>query len=138
MEEQPISALSFHKFLNVNKLMGSKCNQCGTLFAPPRPICLKCSSTEMKWAELKGKGKIATFTSIIVGPPWMIEQGYDRNNPYCCGVVELEEGVRIDARIEGVDATRPETIKIGTPVTVEFLHHGEGEQMQTYLAFKPL
>jgi uncharacterized OB-fold protein len=91
----------------------------------------------MGWVELKGKGKLATFTCIRVGPPWMVEQGYDRNHPYCSGVVELEEGVKIDARIEGVDATKPETIKIGMPLAVAYLHHGEGEKMETFLAFKP-
>ena len=138
MEERPISVLSFHQFLNEDKLMGSKCKKCGTLYSPPRPICISCRSDEMEWAELKGKGKLLTFTSINVGPPWMVEQGYDRTHPYCSGVVGLEEGVRIDARIEGVDASKPETIKIGTPLTVGFLHHGEGENMQTYLAFKPI
>jgi len=138
MEERPISVISFHKFLNEEKLMGSRCKKCSALYAPPRPICLKCYSRDMEWAELKGKGKLATFTSIYIGPPQMVEQGYDRNHPYCSGVVDLEEGVRIDARIEGVDASKPETIKIGTPLTVEFLHHGEGEEMQTYLAFKPV
>jgi uncharacterized OB-fold protein len=67
----------------------------------------------------------------------MIAEGYDRNHPYCTGVVELEEGVRIDARIEGVDANKPETIKIGTPLTVEFLHRGEEGNLRTFLAFKP-
>ena len=51
-------------------------------------------------------------------------------------MVELEEGVKIDARIEGVDGSKPETIKIGMPLTVEFLHHGEGENMKTFLAFR--
>ena len=138
MEERPISALSFHQFLNEEKLMGSKCKKCGTLFTPPRPICIKCFSREMGWAELHGRGKLTTFTSIFIGPPWMIEQGYGREHPYCSGVVELEEGVKIDARIEGVDASKPETIKIGTPLTVEFLHQGEREKMRTFLAFKPL
>jgi len=92
----------------------------------------------MEWAELKGKGKLVTFTSINIGPPWMVEQGYDRTHPYCSGVVELEEGVKIDARIEGVDASKPETIKIGTPLTVDFLHWGEGEKLTTFLAFKTL
>jgi len=137
MEERPISAISFRKFLNENKLMGSRCQKCGHLFLPPRPICLECFSRDMEWAELKGKGKIATFTCVVVAPPWMVEQGYGRDHPYCTGVIALEEGVSIDARIEGVDATRPETIKIGTPVRVEFLHRGEGEEMQTYLAFRP-
>ena len=127
MEERPISTISFHRFLDEDKLMGSKCKKCGTLFSPPRPICFKCFGMEMEWVELKGKGKLATFTSITVGPRWMIEQGYDRTHPYCSGVVELEEGVKIDARIEGVDAANPETIKIGMPLTVEFLHLGEGE-----------
>ena len=138
MEERPISALSFHQFLNEDKLMGSKCKKCGTLYSPPRPICIKCHDTEMEWAELKGKGKLIAFTSINVAPPWMVEQGYDRTHPYCSGVVELEEGVRIDARIEGVDANKPEAIRVGMPVTVEFLHRGEGENLQTFLAFKPL
>lgn len=137
MEERPISTLSFHQFLNEEKLMGSKCKKCGTLFSPPRPICIKCYANEMEWAELKGKGKLLTFTCIYVGPPWMIAEGYDRKHPYCSGVVELEEGVRIDARIEGVDATKPETIKIGTPLTAEFLHRGEEGKMKTFLAFKP-
>ena len=138
MDERPISALSFNQFLNEEKLMGSKCKKCGGLFSPPRPICLDCFSREMDWVELKGKGKLLTFTCVYVGPPWMIEQGYDRKHPYCSGVVDLEEGVKIDARIEGVDASKPETIEIGTPLTVEFLHRGEGENMTTFLAFKPL
>ncbi len=137
MEERAISPISFHKFLNEDKLMGSKCKKCGALYTPPRPICLKCNSTDMGWAELKGKGKLETFTVIVIGPPWMIEQGYDRNHPYTSGVVDLDEGVKIDARIEGVDVANPDNIKIGTPMTVEFLHRGEGENMQTYLAFKP-
>ena len=138
MEQRPISVLSFHQFLNEDKLMGSRCKKCGTLFSPPRPICITCNGDEMEWAELKGKGKLLTFTSINIGPPWMIEQGYDRQHPYCSGVVGLEEGVKIDARIVGVDASKPETIKIGTPLTVEFLHRGEGENLKTFLAFKPL
>ena len=137
MDERPISAISFHQFLNEEKLMGSRCNKCNTLFSPPRPICIKCYSNDMDWLELKGKGKLLTFTCIHVAPPWMIEQGYDRKHPYCSGVVELEEGVRIDARIEGVDASKPETIKIGMPLKVKFLHRGEGEKLVTYLAFEP-
>ena len=111
MQERPISPISFHQYLNEEKLMGSKCKKCGKLYSPPRPICLSCRGTEMDWVPLKGKGKLATYTCIHVGPPWMVEQGYDREHPYCSGVVDLEEGVKIDARIEGVDASKPESIK---------------------------
>jgi len=36
-----------------------------------------------------------------------------------------------------VNTNKPETIKIGTPLTVQFLHRGEGENLKTFLAFKP-
>jgi len=92
----------------------------------------------MEWVEIKGKGKLAAFTCIAIGPPSMIREGYDRKHPYVCGVVELGEGARVVARIEGVDGSKPETIKIGAPLRIEFLHRGEGENSTTFLAFKPL
>jgi uncharacterized OB-fold protein len=67
----------------------------------------------------------------------MIREGYDRKHPYVSGVVELEEGAKVVGRIEGVDGTRPETIKIGIPLNVEFLHRGEGTSSTTFLAFRP-
>ncbi|OIP25967.1 MAG: hypothetical protein CO103_02910 [Chloroflexi bacterium CG_4_9_14_3_um_filter_45_9] len=137
MEERPFSDISYEQFLNEEKLMGSKCAKCGALFVPPRSICIRCYNTKMEWAQMKGKGKLVAFTCIAVGPPYMIKEGYDRQHPYCSGVVELEEGVRVVARIEGVNTNKPETIKVGTPLTVQFLHRAEGENLKTFLAFKP-
>ena len=138
MEERSFSDISYEKYLNEEKLMGSKCKQCDAVFVPPCTICVKCYSSDMEWVEMKGKGKLAAFTCISVGPPFMIKEGYDRNNPYCVGVVELEEGSRVDARIEGVDTKKPDTIKVGMPMTVKLLHRGEGEDKMTYLAFEPV
>ena len=138
MEERPFSDISYEQFLNEEKIMGCRCKKCQALYLPPRPVCIKCYGDEMEWVEMKGKGKLAAFTCIGIGPAFMTEEGFDRNNPYCSGVVELEEKVRIDARIEGFDNNKPETIKVGTPVTVEFLHRGEGETLRTFPAFKPI
>ena len=137
MEEKHFSDISYEQFLNEEKLMGSRCKQCRAFYVPPRPICIKCYASEMEWVQTKGKGKLAAFTCIAVGPPFMMEEGYDRTRPYVSGVVELEEGARVVARIEGVDGSKPETIKIGTPLRVEFLHRGEGEDSATFLAFRP-
>jgi len=136
MEERPFTNASYEQFLNEEKLMGSRCKRCGALFLPPRPICIQCYGTEMEWVEMQGKGKLVAFTCIAVGPPFMADEGYDREHPYCSGVVELEGGVRVDARIERVDASRPETIKVGSPLTMEFLHRGEGGNLETFLAFR--
>ena len=67
----------------------------------------------------------------------MIEEGYNRNNPYCSAVVELDEGARVDARIEGVDTKNPETIKVGMPLSVKYLHREKDDIVETYLAFEP-
>jgi len=89
----------------------------------------------MQWAEMSGKGHLAAFTCIAIGPPFMVEEGYDRNHPYCTGVIELDEGPRMVARIDGVDAQKPETIKIGTSLTMKFLQRTADQE--TVLAFAP-
>jgi uncharacterized OB-fold protein len=88
----------------------------------------------MIWEQMSGKGQLSAFTCIAIGPAFMRAEGYDRHNPYCSGVVELEEGASVDARIEGVDPKKPENINVGMPLRVKFLHRGE---QQTYLAFEP-
>lgn len=87
---------------------------------------------------MNGTGKLAAFTSISIGPPAMQAEGYDRENPYCTGVVKLDEGPRIVARIEGVDARNPESIDIGMPVTAMYRHRSSGEDRTTQLAFRPV
>lgn len=137
MQERPFSDISYEQFLNEERLMGSRCTQCNALYVPPRPICVECHRGDMSWEEMTGKGKLSAFTCIAIGPSFMIAEGYHRKNPYCSGVVKLEEGARVDARIEGVDPKNPETIKIGLPLSVKFLHRKEDETLKTYLAFRP-
>ncbi|MFH1486349.1 MAG: Zn-ribbon domain-containing OB-fold protein [Chloroflexota bacterium] len=136
MSERPFTSASFQQYLNEKKLVGSRCKKCGALHLPPHPLCTKCYGDEMEWVEMKGKGKLAAFTCVYVAPTFMIEQGFDRQNPYCSGIVELEEGVKISARILGVNAKDAESIKIGTPMAVEFIEAGKDAAKKTYLGFK--
>jgi uncharacterized OB-fold protein len=133
---RPFTAASFDQYLAEGKLMASRCADCGTLNLPPRAICPKCHSENLEWTETNGKGKLAGFTVVSIAPTFMIEQGYGRDKPYVSGIVELEEDVKISARITGVDATKPEEIKVGMQLTVDFITVGEGEDVKTYLAFK--
>lgn len=144
MDSRPVTIESFDKFLAEKKLMGSRCKGCGAIWLPPRPICLQCHSDELEWVELKGKGKIVAFTVIGVGPMPMVWEGYGRDNPYCAGVVELEEGPRVSAQIMGVDVAHPENIRIGTPVIADFterrtwhLIEEVAKTRKSYLVFRP-
>ena len=90
----------------------------------------------MEWVELSGEGRLAAYTAVHIGPTSMLEAGYDRQNPYVSGVVELGEGPKISAQILGVDGANPATIAIGTPLRVAFVDRGEGEERRTFLAFE--
>jgi len=142
--ENKLYSLAYNKFLSEHKLMGARCKKCGHLSLPPKPICPECHGNELELEEMKGRGKLVAYTVIAVGSPLMVEEGYGRGKHYCCGIVELEEGAKICARISGVDTSKPEQIKIGTPVELEYVEaahaadptHEEGER--TFLSFKAL
>jgi len=135
LENRPFSDISFEAFLTEGKLMGSRCGHCGKQYVPPRPICPGCHGMQMDWVEMSGKGKLAAFTCIAIGPAAMIAEGYDRHNPYCSAVIELDEGARVDARLEGIDPKKPEEIDVGMPLKVKYGHRVD---KRTYLAFEPL
>ena len=92
-------------------------------------VILVCASGCIVSKAVKGTGKLAGFTCIHIGPPAMAAEGYDRKNPYCTAAVELDEGPRVVARVEGIDALQPQTITIGTQLQVSFLHRGEGDDV---------
>ncbi|MBW2076959.1 MAG: Zn-ribbon domain-containing OB-fold protein [Deltaproteobacteria bacterium] len=143
MKELPFTIASFDTYLTERKFMASRCTSCGALWLPPRPICLTCKADQMEWEELTGKGTLVAFTVIGVGPMPMIDAGYGRDNPYCVGIVQVEEGPRIGAQILGVDVAHPENIKIGTKVTADFVERGSwhfveevAKAKKAYLAFR--
>ena len=103
---------SFYNFAKEGKLMATKCNKCGTLLLPPRPVCTNCFSEDFEWVELKGKGKLLTYTVIHVAPPQ-----FQSMTPYVVGIVKLEDGPNLPGMIRGIE---PEKIKVGMDLTVDF------------------
>ncbi len=136
MSKDFYNAAGFYEFVAEKKLMGTRCKSCGAFFLPPRPICSSCHSEEMEWEELSGKGELAAFTVTLYGPTRMVQAGYNAKNPYCVGIVRLAEGPAISAQILGLDLSKPEEIKIGTPLTLTFISRKEGEEEKTYIGFE--
>jgi uncharacterized OB-fold protein len=119
-ETREFTAASFNAYLSEEKrLMGVRCRACGTLSPEPRPMCHTCHSKEMEWHEFSGKARLSTFTCISIVPVSMAQKGYGRNNPYCTGIVKLEEGPRLSARILGVEASNPQDIKTGIDLVLD-------------------
>ncbi len=137
MEQPALGNIAFISFLQEGKLMGSKCCCCGAIYVPPRPMCNKCFGSELEWVELKGKGTLESFTCTAVGTPFMAAQGYSAENPYCVGIVKLEEGASVVALIDGVDGNAPEQIEIGMPLEARFTRPEEEGIGKEYLVFGP-
>lgn len=143
---RPFSANSFNQFLAEHKLMASRCLVCGQCHIPPRPICPNCLGENLEWVETSGRGRLAGFTVVYIAPPFMVKQGFGRENPYVTGIVELDDEpgqgstpLRVSSRISGVDPSHLENIQIGMPLVVDFVDFSESgtEQSTTYLAFRP-
>lgn len=119
-DSRAFTAASFKAYLTrEKKLMGVRCRACGTLSPEPRPMCHACQSREMEWYEFSGKARLSAFTCISIVPVSMSKKGYGRDNPYCTGIVTLEEGPRFSALIIGVDAANPQDIKTGMEMVLD-------------------
>ena len=98
--------------VNEGKFPIQKCNGCGQLYHPPRPMCQKCRSMDLGWVEASGNGSVYSFT-IIHHPQF---PGYDF--PIVAALVQLEEGTRI---VSNVVDCNPEDVEVGMPVR-GFIH----------------
>ena len=134
-ETSPFTADSFYNYLSTEKrLMGVRCRACGKLSVEPRSMCLACHGGDMEWHEFSGKGSLSAFTSISIVPVYMSQRGFGRSNPYCTGVIALDEGPRVAARILGVDASNAQLIRVGTRMVMDL---SELDSEKPAVAFRP-
>jgi hypothetical protein len=103
---------SFYKFIAEKKLMAAKCQRCGRLLLPPRPVCSGCHSKDLEWTELKGEGELLTYTVIHVAP-----KQFQSMIPYAVGIVKLKEGPQLPGMIRD---TKPDKIKVGMKLLIDF------------------
>ena len=106
-----------------------KCVDCGMVIAPPSGTCYGCGSNKMDWTDVSGKGKLVSFTVIHIA-----QDDFADEAPYLIAIVELEEGTRVSSRLLGFDPLKPEDVKLGIPVVLDY---EKGKSGKTYLAFKP-
>ena len=133
-ETRAFNAASFFAYLKEGQLVGIRCRACGKLSAEARPMCQECHSRDVEWFIFSGRGQLSAFTCISVVPNAMGEKGFGRNNPYCSGIVTLEEGPRISALILGVDAANPQNIATGMALILQV---EDQDKERPTLAFVP-
>ncbi len=93
------------------RLVTQRCQQCGRLRHPPRPMCPECHSLESEIIDLAGDGVVYSY-AILHHP-----QNPSFEYPVIAALIELTEGVRVLSNLVDID---PKHINIGMPVTVVF------------------
>ena len=105
------------------ELLVQHCGACGAPRFPPRPMCPRCRSTEVRWEPTSGRGTIWSY--VVPHPPLL--PAYAELAPYNVIVVTLDEdptlrmvGNLLASADGGIDEIDPTTVEIGTPVRVVF------------------
>jgi len=112
------------------RLLGSKCNSCGEVSLGTNPICLNCASEDTETITLSEEGTLYTYTIVRHKPPGNY-LGPDPFEPFALGLIELADGIRIMAPLEG----DIEQIEIGMKLELkEWLLTDTPDK--TYRAFK--
>jgi uncharacterized OB-fold protein len=77
------------------RLIGSRCERCGSVSWPSRPVCHRCGSAATRELVLSPTGVLVTYTTVWVPRPGL-------SVPYILGQVDLADGVRVFAHGQGL------------------------------------
>jgi uncharacterized OB-fold protein len=82
-----------------------RCEACAKHVHFPRELCPHCGSERLAWVQPEGSGTVHAVTTVRRKP--------DAGGDYNVSLVDLDEGVRLMSRVEGVP---PSDVKIGQRV----------------------
>lgn len=99
--------------LTTERLLIQRCDGCGTLRHPPRPMCPQCQSLGWSTIEASGRGTVISYVIPRHPPMPFFEDGY------IVALVELDEGVRLVTNLIDLE---PEDAAMGMRVMVRFEH----------------
>lgn len=102
----------FYEGLERGELLMQSCADCSSIRNPPTTMCQKCGSFDWEPVRMSGRGMVYSYT-VHHYPPL---EGFSLPHPV--GVVQLEEGVRVVAGLDGLEIA---DVEIEKPVKVEFI-----------------
>ncbi|MFZ3151006.1 MAG: zinc ribbon domain-containing protein [Anaerolineaceae bacterium] len=106
----------FYNYLAEGKLMGQKCDDCGTYTLFPVPVCNNCKGTHMSWTELSGEAKLL-FISVSKFPA----ARFAKFAPCGFGSIQLKEGPVFFGIVDGIDVKDPVNDYNRLPIDVDIV-----------------
>ncbi len=103
----------YTRFLAQGRFMLQRCRDSGQYIFYPRVAEPRSGSTNLEWVEASGRGRVYATTVVRRKPP---------AQDYNVALIDLDEGVRMMSRVEGI---APEQVSIGMPVIAKIVEdHG--------------
>jgi uncharacterized protein len=118
------------------ELIGSVCDDCGTVTFPRQDSCPRCTSQRVSERHLARRGTLWTWTIQCFppkSPPYAVASA-DEFEPYAVGYVELPGELRVESRLTERD---PERLRIGMPMEL-MLIPAPGDSGTMTFAFRPI
>jgi uncharacterized OB-fold protein len=104
--------------LQERRLTYQHCTACEQAVWPAHSFCPHCGAQRqrLQWRESSGRGTVYSHSTVMRGatPAWAAIA------PYTVGFIEMAEGYYLFSQIN----SRPEDIRIGQHVQVQFLQRG--------------
>lgn len=91
--------------LAAGRFMLQRCTGCQRHVFYPRILCPHCHADDLHWVEASGSGTVYSTTVVARRP--------DQGGPYNVALIDLDEGVRMMSRVDGI---APEAVRIGQRV----------------------
>lgn len=114
----PIPALerdteAYWRACRAGRLTINRCQACGWFIHPPRPVCSRCRSRDIKPQTLSGRGTVVSYT--VNHQPWIPQMTV----PFVIAVVELSEQKNLRLTTNLINCSFDQ-VRIGLPVRVVF------------------
>ncbi len=104
-----------------------RCAACRTHAFPLRSRCAACGSTALEWSESAGAGRVFAHGKLSRSSLPELEGKL----PVTLLLVDLDEGVRIPARLAAGESRAP---RAGERVTLSFEHAADGTPLPVFHA----
>ena len=95
----------FVDYLEKDRVMCTKCKDCGRIFFPPRADCCDCLTSNMDWVDVAGRGKLVSFSKLEYAPV-----GFGEDLPYCIALLDYGD-YKVFGRI--ADDVSEDDIEVG-------------------------
>jgi len=121
------------------QLIGSRCSECSAATFPAQARCPRCGKATMEELNLPRRGTLVAWTTQGFPPsvPFAGDATGERFEPFGVGLVQLDDIVRVEARLTESD---PDKLRFGMEVelqVVPFYEDEHGDEILTF-AFAPV